>query len=255
MRRFAVGLIALAVAVLTAAPARADDSVSVDGARLPAPASAYPGQLCAQVRQPGADQWVFEVRDSALGRVGELVAVTGTFVSAEGGTETVVTPAEGARQVTVTTPPGWLLTAAEAEVTGSPGYLELVATCPAAAMPTPKPPAGVVAGPVATPTPKQQPVIVVAAPVTQRVSRGPSRAKPTTAANSTAVTRPETTLVAISQPLPVTDIAGMVVLGTGLTLAGLVLLALRRRRPIGAASSPAPEIEDVRRATVVAWRD
>ncbi len=115
----------------------------------------------------------------------------------------------------VISPAGWQLTAATARVTGDAGELELVAVCPGSAG---QAGAGLLMQPSAGPTPAGNP-------------------EPAPMA---------------SLPVAGTDVVPLVSVGTGLVLAGALLIVARGRKP---KQLPDRDEDDIRRPVLVVWRD
>ncbi|MGN9909645.1 hypothetical protein ACTMTJ_19040 [Phytohabitans sp. LJ34] len=88
---------------------------------------------------PDKDVWVFVLP----GNKGEFVSVTATFgangsltIPTDGG---AIVDDKGTSKAWITTPAGWTLTAATAEITGEGKSFNLTHTCPASSSPSPSP--------------------------------------------------------------------------------------------------------------------
>jgi LPXTG-motif cell wall-anchored protein len=145
-----------------------------------------------------------------------------------------------------TTPAGWRLTAAAADITGAAGRLDLVESCSAAVPLIPAP--HVLPAPAITST-KPSAASVIGATVQKGgagVSISPTRPR-------TDAPPPFAPAAPAALPTTGTDVAGMLTLGTSLSLAGVLLLIVRRQRIRAAARRVAAE--DIRSAIVVTWHD
>jgi LPXTG-motif cell wall-anchored protein len=137
--RVAVAAGAAVVAGLAiSSPASADTKIPINPGNVPTTASAYGTHDCDKNfgggPYPDKDVWVF-VLPANGGNAGDFVSVTATF----GTNGTLTIPADGGAIVTgkgtskawITTPAGWTLTAASATITGDADKFNLTHTCPA----------------------------------------------------------------------------------------------------------------------------
>jgi LPXTG-motif cell wall-anchored protein len=198
------------VALATAAPAWADTSVGINPGNVPTTAEDHDDHGCDIGGGPFAskDVWVF-VLPGNHDEVGDFVSVTAVF----GANGSLTIPTDGGGIVTdkgtskawITTPAGWTLTGATAQITGTADKFNLTHTCPAGG------------GGNETPTP------------------GPSET-PTTP-TTTAPGSPGASLTGPAGGsgaggLPVTGAATVstAVVGAALVVGGVALLAVRRRK-------------------------
>jgi LPXTG-motif cell wall-anchored protein len=228
--RVAVAVGAAVVAGLAiASPASASTKIPINPGNVPATASAYGTHDCDKNfgggPYPDKDVWVFVLPGNGA-KVGDFVSVTATF----GANGTLTIPADGGAIVTgkgtskawITTPAGWTLTAASATITGDADKFNLTHTCP---------PSGSGAGGGGGKS-------------KQHKEGSVSKESPSKASESASVERSSST-----GGLPVTGTAttNIAVVGGALVAAGIVLLALRRRRDklVFSAEGVAPAAKDV----------
>jgi hypothetical protein len=148
---FAGGLL-----LLGATPAHAVSTIPINPGSVPATAAGFGSQECTQTgSSPGLDGWVFVLP----GNKGTFVSVTLTFAT-PGGNVVLTIPTDGgaigtaggANKAWITTPAGWTLIAASAEINGqSNGFFVLTHTCPATGTPSPSPSSSSPSEPPSTP--------------------------------------------------------------------------------------------------------
>jgi hypothetical protein len=254
MTILAAAAAATALGLVTARPAWADTTVSLDQAQLPVTAAASApnpagdrvGLTTCDIAPATAsdrDVWIFRVTgspapDSAPSATAEptptaqpasttgpvLLAVSATF--ADTGTITVDSSSDGtdggiiADSAWIAAPPGSTLTAASAGITSDTGTLELIAACPAEPVATADPLAGLL--PSAT-------------------STAPAAMKSAWPASAPA------------QTLPVagTDVVSIAALGAGFVLTGVLLILAHGRRPKLADD---PDEDDIRQPVIMIRR-
>lgn len=153
MARLAVAVAAGLLALWPSTAAWAA-TISINPGNVPTTAAGFENHSCDPNQGggpfPGEDVWVFVLP----GNQGDFVSVTATFgangsltIPTDGGD---IVDDNGTSKAWITTPAGWTLTAATAEITGTGEFFNLTHTCPASS--TPAPTESPTPGPTGTPT-------------------------------------------------------------------------------------------------------
>jgi LPXTG-motif cell wall-anchored protein len=263
----AAGLVAVGLHGASTAWAVGTSEVSITDGTLPVSATAFPTRVCPGAPRTDEDIWTFGALAGDPGTSAGFVQVTLTFDPgvgkvAEPSSTPAPTPTPGAVQIrtigaesfldpgvaSVTTPAGWTLVAAVAQLTVEKGFFTLTGTCPAGGAPVV----------VESIQPQSVPSTVVStkAPVTPAARRTTRRPLAAAAAGSSTTTPgipPASSPAIVAAPRSVsslpttgTDIGGMLTLGVTMVGAGVLLLIVRRRQP---TPRPAPTVDDA----LVVW--
>jgi hypothetical protein len=222
-RMLALGAAAGVMLLAFAAPALAQETISINPGNVPTTAAAVTQECDPNLGGgpfPNEDVWVFNLPGNPQ-TTGVFLSVSATFSTANGPV-TVTIPTDGGAIVNdmgtskawIRRPAGETLTGATAVISGTAEFFVLTHTCAASGTPTPTPTVTPTQTPTQTPTPTATPT----APPTTTPTPRPTKPKPTKSELPVTGSNDGATLVP------------MVAVGSGAVAIGVALLVLRRRR-------------------------